>query len=80
MNQSQDIKQMQEMISSLNEQLVDMYADRAELPMSTQQVKEMISSLEQQVICFTDEKLELEKQVELLKVEVELLKKSKKAD
>ncbi len=80
MNQINDIKQMQDMISSLNDQLIDMYAERSEMPLSADQVKEVMHSMEQQIICFSDEKLELEKQIENLKTEVEHLKKVKKAD
>lgn len=61
---SQTIEQLQQMVANLEAQLVDLYAERHQMPVPPQQAMAAISNLEEQIIALVDEKMEIQKTLE----------------
>lgn len=71
-------EQLQSMVESLEAQLVDLYAEKASMPVPPAQAMSAIASLEEQVISLVDEKMALEQEIAAHHQTIEKLKKKSK--
>lgn len=75
---SLSIEQLQSMVANLEAQLVDLYAEKAQMPIQPNQAMATIASLEEQVVSLVDEKMELEGKIRETQHQIERMKMKSK--